>query len=221
MNDLLVSDLNRWVFGPLLGYVMCDEFSEASFLRCNVYGLNAVTAASGIAMTVAASLGQGELDKGCPVVGECENPVVTTVGVIGVLLTLLGIATLVCINWPMATVGKLAVRCITVGYAVLGFFLLICGVFLAIISGGVESMQSATDDNFPEIRAQYESADADYCIANRRPMTDIACKEKIMKDIEGDVLTLAVFAFLLACGMVGAMFITFRAIKMMKGTTLL
>ena len=28
---------NRWVFGPLLGYVMCDNFGEASFLRCNVW----------------------------------------------------------------------------------------------------------------------------------------------------------------------------------------
>jgi hypothetical protein len=37
-NDMLVSEFNRWVFAPLLGYVMWDGFSEASFLRCNVCG---------------------------------------------------------------------------------------------------------------------------------------------------------------------------------------
>lgn len=220
MNDMLVSDLNRFVFAPLLGYVMCDEFSEASFLRCNVYGLNALTAASGIAMAVASFMGDAELAARCPAGGDCSNAIVTGVGVIGVLLTLLGIATLVSINLPMSTVGKLAVRVINCLYAALGFLLLVCGVFLAIISGGVESLQSATDDNFPEVRAQYESQDADYCVKDRRPMTDADCRAKVMDDVESTILILATFAFLLACGMVAVMYVTLRAIKMMKGTSL-
>ena len=219
-NDMLVSDLNRWVFGPLLGYVMCDEFGEASFLRCNVYGCNGLTAASGIAMTVASFMGDAKLAEGCPEGGDCSNPVVTVVGLVGIGLTLLGIATLVCLNLPMQTVGKLVIRGINFGYAALGFLLLVCGVFVSIISGGVESMQAATDDNFPELRRQYETQDPDYCVKDRRPMTDADCKEKILADIETMVLTLAFFAFVLALGMVAVMYITLRAIKMMKGTTL-
>lgn len=220
VNDMLVSDLNRWVFGPLLGYVMCDEFGEASFLRCNVYGLNALTGAAGIALTVASFMGDAELAERCPEGGDCSNPVVTAVGVIGIGLALLGIATIVCINLPMATVGKLAVRAINFGYAGLGFILLVCGVFVTIISGGVESMQSATDDNFPEIRQQYETQDPDYCIKDRRPMTDEECRAKVLEDMESMVFYLALFAFFLACGMVAVMYVTLRAIKMMKGTTL-
>ena len=221
MNDMLISDLNRWVFQPLLGYVMCDEFGEASLLRCNVYGLNGLTAAAGIAMTVASYLGDEKLAEGCPPGGDCSNSVVTVVGVVGVGLFLLGVATLVSLNLPMQTVGKLAIRVINVGYAALGFLLLVCGVFVSIISGGVESMQAATDDNFPELRRQYETQDPDYCVKDRRPMTDDDCRQKILADIESMVLTLAVVAFVLAVGMVAVMYVTLRAIKMMKGTTLL
>jgi hypothetical protein len=221
MNDMLISDLNRWVFQPLLGYVMCDEFGEASLLRCNVYGLNGLTAAAGIAMTVASYLGDEKLAEGCPPGGDCSNSVVTVVGVVGVGLFLLGVATLVSLNLPMQTVGKLVIRGINVGYAALGFLLLVCGVFVSIISGGVESMQAATDDNFPELRRQYETQDPDYCVKDRRPMTDDDCRQKILADIESMVLTLAIVAFVLAVGMVAVMYVTLRAIKMMKGTTLL
>jgi hypothetical protein len=87
-------------------------------------GLNALTAASGIAMVVASVMGTNSLNEECPVSGECSNYAVTAVGEIGVLLTLLGIGAIVSINLPMVTVGKLAIRGINVAYAVLSFFLL-------------------------------------------------------------------------------------------------
>jgi len=221
VNDLLVSDFDRWVFLPLLGYVMCDGFSEASFLRCNAYGLNVLTAASGLGMFIASYMGNDELQSRCPVGGDCSNAVVTAVGVIGVLLAALGIAALVSMNLPTPTLGKLVLRVLNFGYAGLAFLLLFCGVFCAIISGGVESMQAATDENFDEVRAGYEAKDANFCKVNGVDMTDEACRDKIMADIESTVTILAVFMFLLACGMTAVMYVTLRTIKSMKGTTLI
>jgi hypothetical protein len=221
VNDLLVSDYNRWLFMPLMGYVICDGFSEASFLRCNVYGLNTLTAASGLGMFIASYLGTEELQGRCPEGADCSNPVVTYLGFIGLLLTALGAAGVVGINLPSAALGKLVMRGLNFAYAALSFLLLVCGVFMALVSGGVESLQSATDDNFPELRAQYETQDANYCKVDGVAMTDAACKDKITADMESTVLLLATFAFVLAAGMVANMYVTLRAIKSMKGTTLL
>jgi hypothetical protein len=220
VNDLLVSDFDRWVFLPLLGYVMCDGFSEASFLRCNVYGLNALTGASGIGMFVASYMGNDELQARCPANGDCSNAVVTAIGVIGLLLAALGVGGLVSINLPAPTLGKLVLRIVNFAYSGLGFLLLLCGVFCAIISGGVESTQAATDDNFDEVRAGYEAQDANFCKVDGVAMTDTECREKIVADVESTLLVLAVFGFLLASGMVAVMYVTLRAIKSMKGTTL-
>merc|ERR1719329_2130950 len=149
-------------------------------------------------MLIASYMGNDELQSRCPANGDCSNDVVTAIGVIGVLLFALGIAALVSINLPTATLGKLVLRIINFTYTGLAFLLLLCGVFCAIISGGVESTQAATDDNFDELRAGYEAQDANFCKVDGVDMTDTECREKIVADVESTMLILAVFGFLLA-----------------------
>ena len=60
------------------------------------------------------------------------------------------------------------------GYAALGLVLLICGVFLTIISGGVESMQSATITS-PSFEGRNETQDRNIAMWIAE-MTDEECK---------------------------------------------
>merc|ERR1712028_218578 len=78
--------------------------------------------------------------------------------------------------------GKLLLRIANLIFLVLLLILMIVGVGFGIIAGALDDVNSKYDDNFEQVKQQYESKNPGLCAG----MDDAQCKEKIKaKSMEG------------------------------------
>ena len=155
---------------------------------------------------------QSDLNSSCPEGQECTNWQVVGVIVLGIFFFLTAILSLVGTILG-GIIGKLLLRIANLIFLVLLLILMIVGVGFGIIAGALDDVNSKYDDNFEQVKQQYESKNPGLCAQ----MSNSQCKEKIKaKSMEGMtgllvVLGIICFSFLFV------MFLTLEAFYIYKG----
>ena len=236
VNDQLISEPEKWTFGPLMGYVMTDKFEKPSLIRCHAYGLNGLCAALGGVMGGLAAHEQRQLRQVCEDDGggQCESFAIGGVVFVGILLTVLGLLNVLVllVHTPLSQV---TVRLVNYCFVLFAFVLLICAIFLGIISGGLTSVEETLDEHYLTFRRQYEQRDPTYCagsagecahslhcgavevcVGETCELNDEACKQKMFADLEGSILSAAILALCVAIGIAFVCKVDLQAVKMCK-----
>jgi len=184
---------------------------------------NGLVSLAGLGMAVAAGVGQYYLSEECPSgmeAKDCSNYAVMFVGFGGVCMLFVGGLGCLTIVKNLQSIGCLALRNTNLVLMCVAFPLLFAGMFLSIVSGGLDSINTQADKHFPEMRKSIELKKPDYCSKVEAdvvvPMTDTECRDKITVELEGQVLTVGVIAGATALGLIVVIILTLRSIRAMK-----
>ncbi len=180
---------------------------------------NGAVAFSGFVLTVAAGIGRYMLSQDCQGRESCNNIAVDVVIVVGLALVGLGILGVLGVQKNQNGGGlaaRTALRNINIVLMCCGFVLSVAGILLSLAGGGMESVNGASEKNFPELRVQMEAQDPHYCRENGEEMSDEACRAKIAQELEDNVLIVGVAALCVAFGLFVIIVLTFRIIKKLR-----
>lgn len=217
----------------LLGFVWCVTFwlltvayDEPGMtplaVKIITHVLLAIVGAMGIALAVLAYLGTQELTKDCPPGGDCTNNAIwISIGVgIGLFVATFVTALAVCTN------KKTMIKIMAAVFVMFSTILFMSSLFLSIVAGAMETINTEAEMNFPELRAQYEQKDPAYCtktddnkesdtFGEEISMKNPECRKKIKMDIEEQLAPVAGYGVMVCMGMMLVMFYTFRVIKVL------
>jgi hypothetical protein len=200
------------------------ETMEGMFRNLGLF-FNGLVSLTGLALAVAAAVGQYYLSEDCPSdssVADCSNPAVMAVCVLGVaLLVVGGLALFTIIKHMEGGVSCLSLQTTNLVLLGVAFPLLFCGLFLSIVAGGLDSVNTQFDKHYPEMRKSVELKEPDYCSTTdadgeKEPMTDEDCRAKMTAALEGDILTVGMIALFTAVGMLFVMVCTLRSVRALK-----
>lgn len=216
------------VYGAFAFCIVCviinDELTDDekmdTFWRSLGLFFNGLLAFSGLLLFVAAAVGQYFLSEDCEgSLVECSNPAIWVVTVLGLALLLVGgIATLLIFKNAEGTIECLALDTTNLVLLVVAFPLLICGFFLSIAAGGIDSVHTQFDKHYPELRKSYEYRDANYCKKTGEDGVTLVememeeCRAKMTAELEDQILVVGLVALCTAAGIIAVAILTKRAI---------
>lgn len=190
---------------------------DGGILRLAAIIFNFIVCAAGVALTASGVYAHYELTQDCSLVDHaCANWTVTMGIFVGICTFFVGLMGTLSVHKGVRTIIKF-VNAIMLAFA---FGLLLLGIFLAILSGGLDTINAESEKRFPELRRQYESQDKNYCMAGTIPMTDIECRVKIKEDVESQLSVAAIVAGIVAAGFVVTMYFTMKIIHHFRDSPL-
>ena len=140
----------------------------------------------GAVLAVMAYLGNKELTKECPDEGDCSNLAIYAASVIGTCLTITGLLTMFTV-WQDVKIWLKAAAVVELS---LGLILVLIAMFMAVVTGGMTTINAESEKHFPALRLGYEQKDSLYCTTHTAsngtflPMTDEECRMKIKDEME-------------------------------------
>jgi hypothetical protein len=151
-------------------------------------------------------------EANCPAGQDCTNSAVVGLIVVGIFILLCAIVSLVAVILG-SIIGLMLLRISNLVFLVLALLLLIVGIGFAIIAGAMDSVNKQYEDQFDDVRRQYESEDPTVCAG----MDDEKCKQKIMSMAASNNVVIAVVLGIICFSFLFIMFLTLEAFYIYKG----
>jgi hypothetical protein len=164
---------------------------------------------AGLGLAIAAMVGQYYLSEECPGedIATCTNPAIWIVCALGLALLVVGAIGVYVVQLGVdGASGFIALAPLNMVLLGIALPLLVCGLFLSISAGAVDTVHTTFDKHYPEMRKSIESQDADYCSTTGSdgglmPMTDAECRAKMTAALEDQVLVVGAIACACALGL--------------------
>lgn len=174
---------------------------------------NGLVSFTGFGLCIAAGVGQYYMAEDCPGTSmtDCTSPAIIVVVVLGAgLLVLGGLATFIIYQGITGVAEVVALAPINLAMVGVALPLLVCGLFLSIVAGGIDTVNTTFDKHYPEMRKAVEARDSDYCQERGPegglvPMTDEDCRAKMTEALEAEILFVGAVAL---CTALGILFVT-------------
>ena len=203
----------------VLNYYMIDncEDDDGNFGVDGLFKIlglvfNGVVFLFGFVVMIMGIVVQSDLNSSCPVGQECTNWQVVGVIVLGIFFFLTAILSLVGVILGKF-LGMMLVRIANLIFLILLLVLMIVGVGFGIIAGALDDVNSKYDDNFEQVRQQYETKEPGLCAG----MDDAECKEKIKAKSTGGMTGLLVVLGIICFSFLFVIFLTLQAFYIYKG----
>ena len=205
-----------WTAGFYLSCVAYDEAQQTpKLIRIMTYVLNGAASILGLLLMVLSLWGQQQLGQTCSG-ADCSNMVVSSAAFLGAVIFLVGIVAV----WAVFKDVKLLIKATAAMLFATGFMLIIVNILSAIVAGGMETVNSESEKNFPRLRASYERRDPSYCTILDGsdggaviPMSDDDCRTKIMGNMQSHFLTISLIGIICVGTMIFTLLTTFKMIK--------
>lgn len=183
---------------------------------------NVLVAIAGLGVAILAAYGQMSIVEECPATGDCTNLAAIFAIILGMSLFVVGVLGFIGakfgVHFFMTAVNGI--------HSLLAFGLLVCGTFVFIVSGQMETINGKSEAHFKELRTQYETQEPGFCstrlvneatgMVTHLPMGDAECRLKMRDQIEDNMLTLGSALVFISVGFLVTMYFTWQAIKMLK-----
>eukprot|EP01051_Picozoa_sp_SAG22_P005244 SAG22_NODE_305_length_12688_cov_24.723330_2_plen_504_part_00 len=153
-----------------------------------------------------------ELSDNCPLTKECNNWAVVGIIVIGIFFMLTCLFSIVGLVIG-SIIGKMMVRITDLVFLVLGFWLMVFGIGFTIVAGGMNDINTTYDDNFSDIRDQYDQQFPGLCDG----LDDPQCRAVIKSKVEGAIQIVAIVVGGVVFAMVFFIFLTYQAFHIYRG----
>jgi hypothetical protein len=193
-----------------------QEDDEGAFAPDGIFKLlgfafNGVVGLFGLIVLITGSYVWYDLSQGCPDGESCTNSAVIGLVILGVCVLLTAIVSLVGIILG-GGVGMLMLRVANIIFLVCSLFLLICGIAFAIIAGALDETNKQYEDNFDNMRAQYESQTPNAC----HGLTDDECRAKIKAAAASSNTMIVILLGIICLSFLFVMFLTLEAFYIYK-----
>ena len=195
------------------GQLTHDE--PPGWVRLLSMNMNGLTSLCGLIMAILGTYAQYTIADECPADADCTNYVAVVIIILGVGLFVTGGIGLGG-AFKHLTPLLFVVNIIELVFALMLF---IAGIFLAIIAGAMDTVNSQSDEHFDVLRAQYEQRYPNYC-SNLgppvTPMSEIDCRAKIAEDVESNLLIVGIIGLIVAAYFAVVIFFTYHCIQHMR-----
>jgi predicted membrane protein len=209
-------------FAFLANYRLLDDAFQAAgksihrdggVVRLVALVLNSIVAAAGMGLTIACVYAHTVLTDECTEM-DCSNFSVGIGMCIGVCTFFLGWVGAFAVH----TGSKFLIYWVNLVVLVFMFLLLMVGIFLAIMSGGIDTINAESEKQYPALRQQYETVDAKYCMKDggNLPMTHDECRAKIKDAMEGQFVPVGIIAAVVAVGFVITIYFTMKFVHSIR-----
>lgn len=113
---------------------------------------NGLVTILGLVLAIVIAIGYHAVVDNCPVEADCTNAAVYIVVFLGLFLMMMGFLGLFGTNFGVHSL----LSCINVVYTLVALGLLISGIFVAIVAGEMDTVNSQSEKQFPELLRTYE-----------------------------------------------------------------